>query len=454
MPAHRRRRDESEELPVVIEQEQPSREDTEVSDFLDSLGPKGITEVKLFRIERTGKQVFLTSGPPSQFSEQYAQLTFGAGDYMVRAYKDSKWEGSKNFSVGAPPGGAPGVNGSGMVPELERLKLELDAQRLRLEQQQAQMEADRREHQAQMEAERREREQRNHELQLKMFESLGGNGNRGNDTVNLTSMISGMIGGIKSLKDLSGNEPLAQFNQYLEAFERINALKGSGNGDGGSWWQPLVAEGARTVGEVARTLAPALPSIIAAGRSNAGNGVSVTSAPLPSPTVQTTPNPSGLPVNLPPGPPPGPPAATLPVGAGVMVPPASPLPSSPADPAVSPLSEVPPAAIPQPENAMPGQGEDVLQTIKKSVLGYLLQMARLGRDPRFHAEMALELVDTGDGASGVLLQELHGAKDFDSWFADLQKIDITVLTQRSWFSDFYQTVRSSLTEQMKDEAAT
>src|SRR5262249_18015878 len=141
----------------------------------------------LYRILPTGKQKFVTSGPPSQFSEQYVQVTFGEGDYMVRSKLNGRWFKSKNFSIDAPPG-VTGANRSDMRDsELERLKTELDAQRLRLEQQQTQIEAD-----------RREREERNHELQLKMFESFG---NRGSDTASIAAMIDG----VRNLKDLSGN---------------------------------------------------------------------------------------------------------------------------------------------------------------------------------------------------------------------------------------------------------
>jgi hypothetical protein len=103
------------------------------------------------------------------------------------------------------------------------------------------------------------------------------------------------------------------------------------------------------------------------------------------------------------------------------------------------------ASIPQPEIAAL-QPEDPFLAVKKGVLQYLLQMARLGRDARFHAEMFLETVDTGDETPTALLGELT-SKDFNSWFTDLQKVDATIITQRAWFSDFYETVRASLAGQ-------
>jgi hypothetical protein len=51
-----------------------------------------------------------------------------------------------------------------------------------------------------MEEERREREQRNHELQLKMFESIGGSKN---ETPPIT--VTDLINGLRGLKDLNGD---------------------------------------------------------------------------------------------------------------------------------------------------------------------------------------------------------------------------------------------------------
>jgi hypothetical protein len=123
---------------VETEIQQPeaaSPEETELSDFLDGLGPQGVTEVKLYRILPSGKQRFVMSGPPAQISEQYVQVTFAAGDYMVRSRLNGAWYRSKNFSVETPLGIAIQGKGSDMHnSELDRLKLELDAQRLRFEQ--------------------------------------------------------------------------------------------------------------------------------------------------------------------------------------------------------------------------------------------------------------------------------------------------------------------------------
>jgi hypothetical protein len=116
-----------------------SPEEVELADFLDGLGPQGISEVCLYRVLPSGKQRFITSGPPTQFSEQYVQAQFGEGDYLARAKLGGQWYRSKSFSVEAAPG-SPKLLAHDS--ETERLKMELEAQRLRLEQQQAQMEAD------------------------------------------------------------------------------------------------------------------------------------------------------------------------------------------------------------------------------------------------------------------------------------------------------------------------
>ena len=70
-------------------------------DFLDSLGLQGISEVFLYRILPSGKQQFITSGSPTQFSEKYVQAEFGEGDYLARAKLNGRWYKSISFSVEA-----------------------------------------------------------------------------------------------------------------------------------------------------------------------------------------------------------------------------------------------------------------------------------------------------------------------------------------------------------------
>jgi hypothetical protein len=83
VPQQRRRRDEEDVL--EIHEPPAAPEELELADFLDNLGPAGVSEVALYRVLPSGKQRFIASGPPSQFSEQYVQVTYGAGDYLARA---------------------------------------------------------------------------------------------------------------------------------------------------------------------------------------------------------------------------------------------------------------------------------------------------------------------------------------------------------------------------------
>jgi len=99
-----RRRERVQDLSPQLEEIDVSPEEIELSDFLDGLGPQGISEVSLYRILPSGKQRFITSGPPSQFSEQYVQAQFGDGDYLARAKLNGRWYKSKSFSVEAAPG--------------------------------------------------------------------------------------------------------------------------------------------------------------------------------------------------------------------------------------------------------------------------------------------------------------------------------------------------------------
>jgi hypothetical protein len=139
----------------------PVRKRLNLPIFLEGLGPQGISEVSLYRILPSGKQRFITSGPPGQFSELYVQAQFGEGDYLARAKLNGHWYKSKSFSVEAAPGtvATPPAMPSHDA-ELERLKAQIESQRL------------------EMERERQSRELRNHELQLRMLEALGGRGIR------------------------------------------------------------------------------------------------------------------------------------------------------------------------------------------------------------------------------------------------------------------------------------
>src|SRR5262245_4797957 len=195
------RRREREEEPPQLEEIESSPEEVELTDFLDGLGPHGISEVSLYRILPSGKQRFITSGPPSQFSEQYVQAQFGDGDYLARVKLNGRWYKSKSFSVEAAPGTITAVipNHDG---ELERLKAQIESQRL------------------EMERDRQAREQRNHELQLKMLEALGGRGNQAGPS------LTELIAGVEALRNLAGNDGgLNGLQEVLEIADRKKDLR-------------------------------------------------------------------------------------------------------------------------------------------------------------------------------------------------------------------------------------
>src|SRR5262245_29555984 len=120
------RRGRDEEL-ASLEEIEVNPEEVELSDFLHGLGPQGISEVSLYRVLPSGKQRFVTGGPPSQFSEQYVQVQFGEGDYLARAKLNGRWYKSKSFSVEAAPGTVTVVPTSSPDHdgELERLKAQI-----------------------------------------------------------------------------------------------------------------------------------------------------------------------------------------------------------------------------------------------------------------------------------------------------------------------------------------
>src|SRR5262249_4364828 len=215
---NRNRRPTHQDEPPHIEEIDASPEEIELADFLDSLGPQGISEVSLYRILPSGKQRFITSGPPSQFSEQAVQTQFGAGDYLARAKLDGRWYKSKSFSVEAPPGtvatNAPPLMPNNHDTELERLKAQIESQRL------------------EMERDRQAREQRNHELQLKMLEALGSRGNQAAGP-SLTELIAG-VQSLRNLAEKGGATGLGGFKEMLDIADRVNSLRG-GDGKDDSW---------------------------------------------------------------------------------------------------------------------------------------------------------------------------------------------------------------------------
>jgi hypothetical protein len=249
-----RRLDREEEL-VSFEQIEAGPE-AELSDFLDGLGPQGISEVSLYRVLPSGKQRFITSGPPSQFSEQYVQVQFGDGDYLAPAKLKGRWYKSKSFSVEAAPGtpaaAAPAIPNHDA--ELERLKAQLESHRL------------------EMERDRQAREQRNHELQLKMLEALGGRGNQASPS------LTELMGGVEALRNMAGNgSGLSGISDVLKSAERINAFRDKGPEDD-SWLGIL-----KSVAELAQTVI----QIVMARNGSAGG--KATSPPNPTSNAEVRP---------------------------------------------------------------------------------------------------------------------------------------------------------------------
>src|SRR5439155_11359129 len=132
---------------------------------------------------------------------------FGEGDYLARAKLNGIWWKSKSFSVEAALGTVAAARQ--VIPnhdaELERLKAQIESQRLEIER------------------DRQAREQRNHELQLKMLEALGGHGNQAGPS------LTELIASVEALRNLAGNGGgLTGFKEVLEIADRINTLRGNG----------------------------------------------------------------------------------------------------------------------------------------------------------------------------------------------------------------------------------
>lgn len=408
-----------EDVPVVASDEfhQVSHEETELSDFLDGLGPE-VSEIHLYQILPTGKKVFRSSGHPSLFSEQAVQLRFGAGDFQARGKLNGKWHGAKNFSVAEPIGTT--ANGTGPSSELDRIKSDLEAQRIRLEQQQLKLETDRREQEARLEMDRREREQRAHELQLEMLRSVANHGNNGNNNMN----IADIIGAVRSLKEMgSGQDEI--YKAIDRAFDLAGKLKdvhgeANPNGESGDWWswtKPVLTEAGKQL------LPRFLPFL--------NNAIPPAGMPMPAmpPTMQPTA--------------PFIPAPTTPTAA-----------VTPAADAATPQEGQ--GGQPQPQTSSTPteeqqQAEFLVQ--KRGALGLALTMARMNRPAEFYADLVIEQVEAGNDAVAVrIIKEIQTAASFESWFAELEKLDATIITQRLWFEVFFNSVRETINAKLEEES--
>ena len=234
----------------------------ELTDFFDSIGPEGVSEVSLYRVLATnGKQRFICSGPPTQFTESYIQSSYGGGDYLLRARLDGKYYRSKMICVESP--NALNSNGNGhpsAESELERLRLEIKEQQVR------------------MQADQAAAIQRNHELQLALIQNNHGGGS--SNAPGITDLVTA----VKALQDLGGQD------QIDKAIERVFSLatkvqqltNPQGEKGEAGWWdwaKPVVQEAAKNV----------LPKVIPFLNATAPGGTPMQGAPamaVPTPQAQ------------------------------------------------------------------------------------------------------------------------------------------------------------------------
>jgi hypothetical protein len=252
-----------------------------------------------------------------------------------------------------------------------------------------------------MEADRREREQRNHELQLKMLESFGGRG------AFAAPSMTELVTAVRSLKDLSGNgSGLASVKELIEVAEHLNSLRGAqpNEEDGGwlSWLKPIAIEAGRAI-------APAL----AGSLINSRIAVPVGSAATVMGSAQPT-----QPGLTPPG-----------SGCG------------------GDLGQTAAAG-----SASAFANEQYLAA-KRQAIALALGVAKLNRAAGFYADMMLEQGEvTNDPVIAQIVREIRDAKDFQSWFADLERVEPAVTLHQRWFGEFFEMVRSALAGQEQREA--
>ena len=67
------------------------------------------------------------------------------------------------------------------------------------------------------------------------------------------------------------------------------------------------------------------------------------------------------------------------------------------------------------------------------------------------ADVAMVEMDRGNAHIAKVLVELNTSKDFDSWFADLKKIEPAIIGVQAWFSAFYKSVKDSLADQQEQQ---
>src|SRR5262249_16178663 len=154
-------------VPEVDIGDDPALED--LQSFFAEIGEEEGIGYKLYRIERGKPREWLEDGGASEFSEAEIRRLDGAGTYMVRGISGREWIKSITIPIGAP-NTVQHENAGGSSEQVRALELRLREIELRAE------------------SDRQAREQRNHELLLKMMDNRG-NAPSGPSMVELVSAV-------------------------------------------------------------------------------------------------------------------------------------------------------------------------------------------------------------------------------------------------------------------------
>ena len=352
-----------EELPPEIDNEPAIDDDLlELESFFQQLGDENI-RYKLYRVEKGGKRVWLEDGTPETFSEACIQQAHGEGDYLIRAISGRNWIKSKQISIGAARSGQHQADGSSeqvRALELRLREIELQAQQAR---------------EAEM--------SRQHELTLKLIETIGGR-EMGHSGPTLDELISG----VRNLRDLSGNNggTLGSIKEALEVVEQMNALRG----DHGKEDESLLSALKPVVPELTKVLLPLFiggravntqPGSVAPGSlSTATTTLSETTQPDVTVALGLTDEQFGM-------------AKRQLIGYAIGLADAGRSPELYADMAI--------------------------------------ETCDVQRDP----------------VSGRMITEIVNTADFATWFAALEKLEPAIVTRRPWFEDFFKAVRDVIAGQ-------
>src|SRR5262245_55988250 len=151
--------------------------------------------------------------------------------------------------------------------ELERLKAQIESQRL------------------EMERDRQAREQRNRELQLKMLEALGSRSNQASGP-SLTELIAG-VQSLRNLAEKGGTTGLGGFKEMLDIADRVNSLRG-GDDKEDSWlgmFKSIAPEAVQTVVQLLSSRSGpshVVPSEVTPLPNGAQNPAAQAAEPLPA----------------------------------------------------------------------------------------------------------------------------------------------------------------------------